>query len=411
MESVRIMKKFLVFALASGAISHPLASSLVADTEIETARNTEKQAVISDVSVSLKSFANNVVTENLVTSLGFPKAMITLVDQEKATTHILIVTRDGELVIVDDNGEVSKFSLALEHLYTKGQGGVLDILIPSQFPANPTVLLSYSKGSDDANRLAVVKGELSLTSGISNIEPVIEVAQTKDTPVHYGGKLLQLGTRDASQEQGFLVTTGDGFDYREQAQVISSQLGKVLGFSIAGKPLMNPAFPESPYVYSLGHRNPQGLVQGPKGQVFLHEHGPDGGDEVNLLKKGANFGWPVVTLGKDYSGARISPFSTYPDMTDPIVDWTPSIAPSSMVYYSHDKFPMLTDTLLVTSLKAKALYAVNKTPNKYVSSKIFDALEVRLRDIAVDGEGNLLLLTDGENAKLVKVSPKLNKVQ
>ena len=407
MKSVRTIKRFLIFALTSGVFSQALASSLVADTEIETARNTEKQTVTSDVPASLKRFANNVVTENLLTSLAFPKAMTTLVDQEKATTHTLVVTRDGELVILDDSGDISRFSLALDDLYTKGQGGVLDILIPSEFPANPAVLLSYSKGSDDANRLVVVKGEFSLTSGISNIEPVIEVAQTKDTPVHYGGKLLQLESSDASQDQGFLVTTGDGFDYREQAQVISSQLGKVLGFTLSGKPLMSPSFPESPYVYTLGHRNPQGLVQGPQGQIFLHEHGPDGGDEVNLLQKGTNYGWPVVTLGKDYSGARISPFSTYPGMTDPIVDWTPSIAPSSMVYYSHDQYPMLTNTLLVTSLKAKALYAINKTSSKYVSTKIFDELEMRLRDIAVDHQGNLLLLTDGENAKVVKVSPIL----
>lgn len=409
MKLERIVRKFLVFALASGAISHALASSIVSDTEVEPTRNTQKHADISDVPAPLKRFASNVVTENLVTSLAFPKALTTFVDQEKATTHLLIVTRDGELVIVGDDGEVSRFSLALDNLYTKGQGGVLDILIPSQFPANPAVLLSYSKGSDDANRLAVVKGELSLTSGISNIEPVIEVAQTKDTPVHYGGKLLQLESSEASKEQGFLVTTGDGFDYREQAQVIRSQLGKVLGFTLSGEPLTNPSFSESPYVFTLGHRNPQGLVQGPKGQIFLHEHGPDGGDEVNLLQKGANYGWPVVTLGKDYSGARISPFSTYPDMTDPIVDWTPSIAPSSMIYYSHDQYPMLTDTLLVTSLKAKALYAVHKKPNKYVSTKIYEELEVRLRDIAVDHQGNLLLLTDGENAKVVKVSPKQNK--
>ena len=411
MKSLRIMKRFLVFALASGAISHALASSLVADTVIEPARNAEKHTVISNVSASLKSFTNNVVTENLITSLAFPKALTTLVDQVNATTHILIVTRDGELVVVKDNGEVSKFSLALDNLYIRGQGGVLDILIPSQFPASRTVLLSYSKGSDDANRLAVVKGEFSLSSGIINIEPVLEVAQTKDTPVHYGGKLLQLRGSNETQDQGFLITTGDGFDYREQAQVISSQLGKVLGFTLSGKPLTSPSFPESPYVYTLGHRNPQGLVQGPQGQIFLHEHGPDGGDEVNLLQKGTNYGWPVVTLGKDYSGARISPFSTYPGMTDPIVDWTPSIAPSSMIYYSHEQYPMLTDTLLVTSLKAKALYAINKTSSKYVSTKIFDKLEMRLRDIAVDHQGNLLLLTDGENAKVVKVLPNQSKAQ
>lgn len=406
MKSGRMIRGLLAFAFVSGAFTQALALSLVSDNSVKPNSKIDNHAVLKIVSPAIESFANNVMTEDLVTSLAYPKALTTLIDQEKATTHILVITRDGELVILDDSGKISRFSLALNDLYTKGQGGVLDILIPSEFPANPAVLLSYSKGSDDANRLAVVKGELSLTSGISNIEPVIEVAQTKDTPVHYGGKLLQLESSDASQAPSFLVTTGDGFDYREQAQVVNSQLGKVLGFNINGEPLVNPTYPDSPYVYTSGHRNPQGLVKGPQGQVFLHEHGPDGGDEVNLLQKGANYGWPVVTLGKDYSGARISPFSTYPGMTDPIVDWTPSIAPSSMIYYSHDQYPMLTDTLLVTSLKTKALYAVNKTSSKYVSTKVFDELEMRLRDIAVDHQGNLILLTDGENAKVVKVSPK-----
>ena len=408
MKLDRTVKKILVFAFACGAFTPVLATNLVSETIIDPAPNSEQHPLERDVSASLKNFDSNVETKNLITSLAFPKALATVIDKVNATTHILIVTRDGELVILDNSGGVSRFSLALDHLYTEGQGGVLDILIPSQFPASRTVLLSYSKGSKDANRLAVVKGELSFSSGITNIQPVFEVVQTKDTPVHYGGKLLQLEGTDLSQEQGFLVTTGDGFDYREQAQVVSSHLGKVLGFTLSGEPLMNPSFPESPYIFTLGHRNPQGLVVGAQGQIFLHEHGPDGGDEINLLQKGANYGWPVVTLGKDYSGARISPFSTYPDMTDPIVDWTPSIAPSSMIYYSHDQYPMLTNTLLVTSLKAKALYAVNKTQNKYVSTKIFDALEIRLRDIEVDDEGNLLLLTDGENAKVVKVSPKQN---
>lgn len=405
MMSGHIIRNILVFALTGCAFTPVLASGLVSDTAVEPTTNFEKHDVASDVSASLERFASHVVTEDLVTSLAFPKAITTVVDKVKATTHTLVVTRDGELVIVDDSGQVSKFSLALDDLYTEGQGGVLDILIPSQFPASRTVLLSYSKGSEDANRLAVVKGELSLSSGITNIEPVFEVVQTKDTPVHYGGKLLQLEGSESGQEQGFLVTTGDGFDYREQAQVVSSQLGKVLGFTLAGKPLIKPVFPDNPYVYTLGHRNPQGLVKGPKGQIFMHEHGPDGGDEINLLQKGANYGWPIVTLGKDYSGARISPFSTYPGMTDPIVDWTPSIAPSSMIYYSNKQHPMLADTLLITSLKAQALYAVNTVSNNYVSTKIFDELGERLRDIAVDHEGNLLLLTDGENAKVVKVSP------
>ena len=402
MKSWRTFYSLLALASWGGALSPAFASNTTATVVSENAppKSTSTQQV------DVEKFAQQVVTEDVIASLLFPKAIETVIDKSQSKTHILIVTRDGELVIVDNKGEGKRFLLMLDNLYTKGQGGVLDILIPSQFPDDSTVLLSYSKGSDSANRLAVVKGQLSLTSGITNLQPVLEVAQTKDTPVHYGGKLLQLEGSALGATHGFLVTTGDGFDYREQAQVISSQLGKVLGFTIDGEPLVNHPFPESPFIFTVGHRNPQGLVQGNNGQIFLHEHGPDGGDEVNLLQQGANYGWPVVTLGKDYSGARISPFTTYPGMTDPIVNWTPSIAPSSMLYYTDSQYPMLTNSLLVTSLKAKALYVVKAVSNAYTSSRVFDELGERLRDIAIDHNGNILLLTDGENARVIKLSPK-----
>jgi len=402
MKSWRTFYSLLALASWGGALSPAFASNTTATVVSENAppKSTSTQQV------DVEKFAQQVVTEDVIASLLFPKAIETVIDKSQSKTHILIVTRDGELVIVDNKGEGKRFLLMLDNLYTKGQGGVLDILIPSQFPDDSTVLLSYSKGSDSANRLAVVKGQLSLTSGITNLQPVLEVAQTKDTPVHYGGKLLQLEGSALGATHGFLVTTGDGFDYREQAQVISSQLGKVLGFTIDGEPLVNHPFPESPFIFTVGHRNPQGLVQGNNGQIFLHEHGPDGGDEVNLLQQGANYGWPVVTLGKDYSGARISPFTTYPGMTDPIVNWTPSIAPSSMLYYTDSQYPMLTNSLLVTSLKAKALYVVKAVSNAYTSSRVFDEMGERLRDIAIDHNGNILLLTDGENARVIKLLPK-----
>lgn len=402
MKSWRAFYSLLVLASWGGALSPAFASNTTAAVVSENAPSKST----STQQVDVEKFAQQVVTEDVIASLLFPKAIATVIDKSQSKTHILIVTRDGELVIVDNKGESKRFPLMLDNLYTKGQGGVLDILIPSQFPDDSNVLLSYSKGSDSANRLAVVKGQLSLTSGITNLQPVLEVAQTKDTPVHYGGKLLQLEGSALGATHGFLVTTGDGFDYREQAQVISSQLGKVLGFTIDGEPLVNHPFPENPFIFTVGHRNPQGLVQGNNGQIFLHEHGPDGGDEVNLLQQGANYGWPVVTLGKDYSGARISPFKTYPGMTDPIVNWTPSIAPSSMLYYTDSQYPMLTNSLLVTSLKAKALYVVKAVSNAYTSSRVFDELGERLRDIAIDHNGNILLLTDGENARVIKLSPK-----
>jgi len=257
MKSWRTMISLLAFSLLGAALAPAFAVTTASELTQKHASNTEQREAGSSNLTAYENFDQHVMTEDIATSLAFPKALTTVIDKAQASTHILIVTRDGELVIIDNKGESARFSLMLDDLYTKGQGGVLDLLIPSQFPEDRTVLLSYSKGSDSANRLAIVKGQLSLTSGITNIQPVLALAQAKDTPVHYGGKLLQLEGSALHTKQGFLVTTGDGFDYREQAQVISSQLGKVLGFTIDGKPLANPPFPDNPFIFSIGHRRPR----------------------------------------------------------------------------------------------------------------------------------------------------------
>ena len=329
--------------------------------------------------------------------LTFPKSMTLLPDNSLLISH-----KDGVLTLVTSEKAQKQFSLPLPELYSEGQGGVLDILVISGFSeshhtTSGELLISYSKGAADDNRLAVVSATFSLSEGITNLKSVFEVNEGKDTPVHYGGKLLKL------PEGGYLVTTGDGFDYREQAQVISSHLGKIIGFTLDGQPLPSPAFKDAPYVYSLGHRNPQGLVEF-NGDIYQHEHGPDGGDELNIIIKGNNYGWPVITKGIDYSGARISPFTQYKGMDNPLVDWTPSIAPSSMAVYAHTAFASLKDTLLVTSLKAQQLFVLYKTDNGWKPVPIIDQLRTRLRDVKVDEFGNIWVLTDGEKAKIFKIS-------
>ncbi|MEC8207058.1 MAG: PQQ-dependent sugar dehydrogenase, partial [Pseudomonadota bacterium] len=198
-----------------------------------------------------------------------------------------------------------------------------------------------------------------------------------------------------------------------------------------GEPLDAPPFSDNPYVYSIGHRNPQGLVYGSDGNVYQHEHGPDGGDELNLITRGNNYGWPVVTLGKDYSGANISPFTEYQGMINPLVNWTPSIAPSSMVLYRQPApdipalFPHLEGAFLITSLKAKTLFAVLPQPtkdaqqlskqnnsketnseesNRFIVQPIVEELNTRLRDVEVNSKGEILVITDGENANLIRVT-------
>ena len=340
--------------------------------------------------------------ENYADKLSFPKSLTVLSDDT-----LLVAQRDGVVDVITTDKQQKRFRIPLPLLYTKGQGGLLDLLVIEEVStgsgilSNVILLASYAKGNDDSNKLAVVKTTLSIQDGFSDVTPIYEVNEAKDTPVHYGGKLLAL-----HNGEGFLVTTGDGFDYREKAQVVSSHLGKVIGFTLQGAPLASPPISESPYIFSLGHRNPQGLVYGADGNIYLHEHGPDGGDELNRLEPGANYGWPVVTLGKDYSGASISPFSQYEGMLDPLIDWTPSIAPSSMHVYSHSAFEGLHNAFLVTSLKAKQLFAIVREEETLSVYAIVKSLAQRLRDVEVDSLGNIFILTDGENGKVVKVSPR-----
>lgn len=334
-------------------------------------------------------------TEVIVNKLASPWA-IALTPQG----HWLITERGGSVVRVANDGTVTRQKLTLPSLYVEGQGGLMDIKLAPDFKESRALMISYAKGDASDNRLAIMKGTLSIGGEIERLETVFEVNDTKDTPVHYGGRLLALS------DDEWLVTSGDGFDYREEAQQLSSQLGKVLRFNSNGGAPSNGAFPDSPFVYTYGHRNPQGLIQGPHGEVWLHEHGPDGGDEINQLHSGNNYGWPVVTNGNDYSGARISPFRHYDGMQNPVWDWTPSIAPSAMVYYSGVRFPTLNNTLLVTALKDKAVYAVSLEGQAPTQQRIFSSLDTRLRDIATDNAGYIYLLTDGADASLMRVSPE-----
>lgn len=345
------------------------------------------------------NFSSNVIANNLY----FPKALLQLPD-----SRWLVAERDGTIVTVyatkfnastdsRQNQNNTRQTLALPQLYQKGQGGLLHMALAADFTTTKIILFSYSKGTDHDNRLAVMRGVLNDDGLISDLTPVIELKNGKATPVHFGGKLLALS------DGTWLLTTGDGFDYREQAQVLTSQLGKVLRFTLTGEPVSNPPFNDAPFIYTIGHRNPQGLVKTPGGDIYLHEHGPAGGDELNLLKIGQNYGWPVVTLGKDYSGATISPFDHYKGMVNPLVDWTPSIAPSSMAVYNNTLFTDLEGHLLVTALKAKALYAIDLSHSPLVARRIFPHIDKRFRDVGVGSDGGIYLLTDGEAAQVIQI--------
>lgn len=200
-----------------------------------------------------------------------------------------------------------------------------------------------------------------------------------------------------------LLTTGDGFDYREAAQDVSSGLGKVLRMNDDGTPARGNPFSEASYVFSYGHRNPQGLALGRSGEIWLHEHGPKGGDELNRIEPAVNYGWPAITYGLDYSGAIISPYTEWEGMAQPEHYWVPSIAPSGLAVYEGKLFPQWQGDLFVGALVDKEVRRLDISGGKVIGEEpLFSTIDARIRDVRVGSEGALYLLTPD---KIIRVLP------
>lgn len=338
----------------------------------------------------------------LVSGLNYPWSVVFLNDKK-----LLVSERNGQLRVVE-NGKISAPLTGLpDDIYVKGQGGLQELLLHPNFEKNGWIYLSYSSGNDDENALKIVRLRLQGLT-LVDLQEIYTVAPFKDTPVHFGARMAFMS--DAT----LIFTSGDGFDYRESAQKLNSQLGKILRINADGSlPENNPYIGETEKnlagaLFSIGHRNPQGLVYDPIRQlVFANEHGPDGGDEINMIHPGNNYGWPVITNGRDYSGASITPFKDYPGMEQPFVDWTPSIAPSGMAVYYGKMFPEMEGDLLVSTLKSKEVRWVQMKGLK-VSGQVslFSELDQRIRDVRVHPDGSLYLLTDSEQGKILRVSRK-----
>lgn len=325
---------------------------------------------------------------------------------------VYVTHRAGGFSVYDEQWQGVRYKFSPTDLYYKGQGGLLDLEFHPEYAVNGWIYLSYSAGTDNENALKVVRFKLHRqTNTVVEVQTVLVLNEPRDTPVHYGGRLAFI------DDGSLLISSGDGFDYRERAQILNSQQGKVLRVSDTGMALPdNPFFttidaPESK-VYTLGHRNPQALIVLENGTVIAHEHGPAGGDEVNILQAGVNFGWPVVTNGMDYIGSTISPFRDYPNMRLPDHDWTPSIAPSGMTFFdssisqkvNNKMAEKLNSRLLITSLKLKQVHSLMFKDGKISDEALVYKGNQRLRDISLDSLGNILLLTDGENSSVIKLA-------
>lgn len=333
----------------------------------------------------------------LADGLQHPWSVVQLPDGD-----FLVSERPGRLLrIAAANGSIQAIQGGPETL-TGGQGGYFDIALHPQFEHNALVYLAYARGKPGDNATTLHRARLrgdELFEG----EDLLAVSPPKTTRQHYGGRLLFL------EDATLLLSTGDGFDLREQAQSLDSELGKVLRVMDGGKPSPGNPFTHSgaERIWTLGHRNPQGLARDPAtGTVYLHEHGPRGGDELNVLTAGNNYGWPAVTFGLDYSGAFVSPFQSLPGMTEPLHTWTPSIAPSGMTVYRGDAFPDWQGDLLVGALVPKEVRLLELQQGRIAAEKsLFREVGERIRDVRTGRDGLLYLLTDSEQGRLIQIRP------
>jgi glucose/arabinose dehydrogenase len=299
----------------------------------------------------------------------------------------LVTELGGRLRPIDAAGNVGEPFTNVPAVYFAGQGGLFDVVLHPGFESNRLVYLSYAEGSPRDNGTAVARGRL-VGGDLKDVEVIFRNFTRKDTAVHYGGRLVFL------PDGTLLLTTGDGFDYREAAQDIDSGLGKVLRMNDDGSPASGNPFPASPYVLSYGHRNPQGLALAADGTIWLHEHGARGGDELNRIEAGVNYGWPAITHGVDYSGATISPYAEWPGMAQPVRQWTPSIAPSGLSVYDGEMFPQWRGDLLLGALVDREVRRIDLEDGHVVGEEaLFDALDARIRDVRVGSGGAIYLLT------------------
>ena len=310
----------------------------------------------------------------------------------------LVTELPGRLRQVSADGQVSEPLSGVPAVYFAGQGGLFDVVLHPQFASNRLVYLSYAEGPPKDNGTAVARGRLA-DGALEGLEVIFRMQTRKDTPVHYGGRMVFLA------DGSLLLTSGDGFDYREAAQDVNSQLGKLLRMTDDGQPAAGNPFAESPYVYSYGHRNPQGLAVASDGTIWLHEHGPKGGDEVNRIEAGVNYGWPAITFGLDYSGAIISPHTSWPGMAQPEHYWVPSIAPSGLAVYEGGVFPEWSGDLLIGALVNQEVRRLEVSMGKTGSEEtLFPEVNARIRDVRVGPDGAVYILTNGTPGELIRVS-------
>jgi len=317
--------------------------------------------------------------------------------------RMLVTERNGNLRVVTPDGQVSDPVLGLPEVAARGQGGLLDVILHPDYGSNGWLYLSFSRSGQNGTGTAIARARLDDT-GLRDVATIFMAENEASGGRHFGSRMA------FGPDGKLYVSVGDrGQD--DKAQNITNHNGTVLRLNDDGSvPSDNPFVGQANALsstFSYGHRNPQGMAVHPtRGEVWIHEHGPQGGDEINLLKAGANYGWPLVTFGRSYSGFPIGEGTSAPGLEPPLYHWTPSIAPSGMAFYTGAAFPGWKDNLFVGSLKFQYLARVVLDGSRVVTEeRLLEDQFGRIRDVRQGPDGLLYVLTDEDNGRLVRLQP------
>ena len=367
--------------------------------------STEGHASYAPLSpLSLSASVGRARVERVLDGLEHPWSMAFL----PADEGVLISERPGKLRLWRD-GKLSAPLNGLPPVYARSQGGLLDVVLAPDFETTRLVYLAYAE-QDERGRAGTAVGRGVLASeadALQDFQVIFRQSPKLSSGQHFGARLL-------FDNEGYLFIALGENNQRLTAQDLDKHQGKLVRLHPDGRvPENNPFVGRSgatPEIYSYGHRNPQGMALHPQtGQVWMHEHGPRGGDEINIPKPGKNYGWPLATYGRNYSGLAIpeAKGSVVEGTEPPHYVWAVSPAVSGMAFYDADRFPQWRDSLFIGALKDRNLIRLSLDGEQVIGEeRLLGDLDARIRDVRVGPDGYVYVLTDAAKGALLRVSPE-----
>jgi glucose/arabinose dehydrogenase len=318
--------------------------------------------------------------------------------------RLLVTERPGRMRLVARDGSLSAPIAGVPQVHARGQGGLLDVALSPDFGTDRTIVFSFAEPTAGGARTAVARARLDLEGlRLEDVKLIFAQNEAPSGSHHWGSRLV------FDRAGNLFVTLGDRFNSRDRVQALDSHIGKVVRIRLDGSvPADNPYVKREgvrPEVWSYGHRNVQGAALHPvTGELWAHEHGPQGGDELNRVLPGRNYGWPDITYGREYViGTKIGEGTTRPDVEPPVTQWTPSIAPSGMSFYTGDVFPQWKGNLFVGALKFQLIARLVLDGDKVVHEERIE-LGHRVRDVREGPDGRLWLL-DESGGRVLRIDP------